>query len=161
DLFVTTADAVEAQLEPTAETALERIQSADAFPPFGDGPMAGASLPASGNEAAHFRVPSPSAILAVRLSSHERIVRASTNAAIELVDGRLLVRQRIACDVRYERLPQARLLVPRAVGEQVRFLAADGAVLTPSWTDHVDSSHRQATIRFSEPRIGWFEIVAE
>ncbi|MEX0718527.1 MAG: hypothetical protein WD066_18180 [Planctomycetaceae bacterium] len=161
DLFVTTADAVEAQLEPTAETALERIQLADAFPLFGEGSMAGASPPASRNEVAHYRVPSPSALLAVRLSLHERIVRTSADAAVELVDGRLLVRQRIAYDVRYERLPQARLLVPRGVGEQVRFLAADGAVLTPSWTDRGDADHRQATIRFSEPRIGWFEIVAE
>ncbi|MEX1097517.1 MAG: hypothetical protein WED34_15840 [Planctomycetales bacterium] len=148
DLLVTAADAVEVQLEPTGETSLERVDPAGA----GAGPEG----------AAHYRVPALAPMLAVRLSIHEQIVQTTGQVAVEIADDRLLVRERIAYDVRYERLPQVRLTVPRALGEQVRFLnVPDGAVLTPSWTDRGDPDSRQAVIRFAEPRIGRFEIAAE
>lgn len=144
DLFVTSADAVEVQLEPTAETALEWLEASDA-PEHVD----------------HYRVPGSAPMLAVRLAVHDQIVQASARVNVELADGRLLVREEIAYDVRYERLPQVRLLVPRELGERVRFRGPDGALVSPMWTRSNDGAHSQATIRFAEPRIGRFGLTAE
>ncbi len=96
----------------------------------------------------------------VNITAHEQSVRSKAKVFVTPTLNQLTVSQRIAFDVKYERLSEVHLMVPSALVEKVSFLLDDDTQLQPVWTGDDSGSLRQARLAFPEPRIGMAEITA-
>ena len=108
-----------------------------------------------------YRIDKPGETLTANVVVHEREVTTKTSAQIELNARQLLVTQRIAYDVKFERLPQVLLLVPKELGKRIRFTFEDGSELTPSSTPLDEGTYHEVRLLLPEPQIGEFAIVAQ
>jgi hypothetical protein len=148
-LEVRSDDNIEAEVSPIDKTSL--------VPMPVESPRTGARS---------FRIDSQQRAFSAKVTVHDQEIATAATATAELRDNRLLITQRIAYDVAFERLPRIRLLVPDEIVQPVEFAlslpdAPDSAQkLAPNWTEREGYSTRQAGLILPVPSIGQFDIVA-
>lgn len=144
---------VELQFTPTGQTSPRPLPSA-----FRDE----LNLPESmaGLDVIELRVTEELPTFVAEMKVQPQRLRAESVTRAVLESDRLMVTQRVLYDVRYQRLPQARLLVPIELAERVRFTLGDGTELLPAWTALEEGTVREARLDFPEPQIGRFEVQA-
>src|SRR5262249_11773085 len=108
-----------------------------------------------------FRMDDAAPKLAVKTTTHERVVRCESTSDALIRGEKLQVVQRLNFQVLYEPLAQVRLLAPRALADRPVISYNDEEVLPPSAvmppTD--DSPNVPLRVTIPQPRTGEFALV--
>jgi len=148
-LEVQSDDNIEAEISPIDKTSLV--------------PM---PVESPGKGARRFRIDSQQRAFSAKVTVHDQEIATAATATAELRDNRLLITQRIAYDVAFERLPRIRLLVPDEIPRPIEFALSlpdapeNPQKLEPNWTEREGYSMRQAGLILPVPSIGQFDVVA-
>lgn len=98
----------------------------------------------------------------LQVVAKQKRIQTDSMSQATLWNDRLEVRQRIGCDVDYERISQIKFRVPRnLLTERIRFLMGPDSELKADWTDEENSSFRIVRLTLPEPKSGHFEIQAQ
>ncbi len=153
-LVLLKSDNIEADLLPTGETSTRSLSRAL---------RNRVEIPDEWRDLrrSEWRVDSQTLAFSGEATIHAQEINTSAAAKLrELKDGRLWVSQRITYNVRFERLSQIRLLIPKELKGRVEFFSSDGSSLSPDSTGTTVGSLEQTRFRLTEDRIGSFDIQA-
>jgi len=98
--------------------------------------------------------------LSAEISTHDQEIQTQSKAEVKLQNKQLIVAQTISYSVSYERLAQARVLVPKQLLGSVRFFSEEGSSLTMETTGTKVGSLMQVRVLLAEPLLGSFDLVA-
>ncbi len=98
----------------------------------------------------------------VKSITHPQAITSETQLRISLLDDRIDVRQSLRYNVKYERISQLRVMVPRTFPENVLF-RIEGVPLNFEWTglEVVAGGSRQARLTLPKSMLNQFEITAD
>ncbi|NOX56693.1 MAG: hypothetical protein GXP27_20055, partial [Planctomycetes bacterium] len=158
-LIVALADNVDVQL---------RLASGAPLAPVADEAAEPAKYPEFVRELRQtvYRIDPANETLAIRVTAHEQQIQTETLVRVTVQRDRLAVQQRIRYEVAYERMAQARLLVPKPLRHAVAFAiqtesAGEPKRVSVSWGDSEVDQLSRVRVTLDQPRLGTFEILAE
>ena len=107
-----------------------------------------------------FLVRSDEQAFEVKLITHPQSITSETRIKVELAEDRMRIEQRLAYDVKYQRVSQLRVLVPRSFPAENVLFSMGTVPLNFEWTGLEPGNSRQARLTLPAPELGEFEIVA-
>lgn len=143
-LVVETPENIEARLAARGETELEELP-----------------VPTAQPGRLHYRIDSDAQALSARIAVHTRQVTTHTVAVANVAASRLTVRQQIHYDVRYEKLSEVRLIVPRDFAGKIQFFSPDGEALRTTRETLPGESEELVRLALPRPQKDSLEFVAE